>query len=117
MTLAHRITIISVAFVVMVAFAFIVGRCTAPKDEREIYLEDPDGGFAESEYAARMDASVRIEDERLAALEREHQAELEAFNDADRQAYEETRSRGRGALAAWFKQRSQALLLDAGGAR
>lgn len=105
---------IVVAFLLVVVLAFGLGRCTAPEPVEIDPSEDVDGGAALARYDERMDAAVRAEDERLEAVEREHAAEVAAFTEAERRAYEETRGRGRMALAAWFKDRSRSLLLDGG---
>lgn len=101
-------------FVLTVLFAFLAGRCSAPEPIPVDPVLDVDAGPGEAEIAARLDAAVHAEDERLAELEREHADEVEALTDADRREYEETRSRGRSALASWFKDRSRRLLSDAG---
>lgn len=106
--------IIVAAFLIIIAIAFGVGRCTAPDPTEEVILDDPNGGFALAEYTARMNAAVHVEDERLARLEAEHVAEVEAMRAEDQAEYEAVRSQGRNALAAWFKARSRALLTDAG---
>lgn len=105
---------IACAFLVVVAVAFGAGRCSAPDPVDPVIVPDVDAGPGEAEIAARLDAAVQAEDERLAAIEREHAAEVAALGDAERREYEETRARGRSALAAWFKDRTRRLIADGG---
>jgi hypothetical protein len=103
---------IAVAIVVVVSMAFGLGRCSAPESLDPVLTPDVDAGPGEAELAARLDAAVRAEDERLAHLEEEHAAEVAAFTETDRAEYEERR-RDRRALAIWFKDRTLRIL-DAG---
>jgi len=103
------------AFLLVVVLAFGLGRCTAPDPVELPAAVDVDGGPAREAYEQAMDAAVHVEDERLAAIEREHAEEVEAFTEADRLEFEATRARGRSALATWFKDRTRAALLVDGG--
>lgn len=105
---------IACAFLVVVAVAFGLGRCSAPDPVEPVIVPEVDAGPGEAAIAARLDAAVQREDERLAALEREHAAEVDALADAERREYEARRAQGRTALAAWFKERTRRLLSDAG---
>jgi hypothetical protein len=108
------VLLIAVAFVVVVAIAFGLGRCSAPEPVDPVLVGDVDAGPGDRAIAERLDGAVRAEDDRIAALEREHAEEVEAFEAADRAAYEAERARGRDALARWFKDRTQQLLKDGG---
>jgi hypothetical protein len=109
------ILLISTTFLLVVAVAFLAGRCSSPDVVPPIVPEpDVDAGPGEREIADRLDAAVQAEVERLERLEVEHAAEVAALTEAERAEYEATRARGRGALASWFKERSRALLVDGG---
>lgn len=99
------------AILLILSISFLVGRCSTP--ELIILPDGVDAGPGEAEIAARLDAAVVAEDERLEALEEEHAAEVLAIAEADRAEYEETRARGRNALAMWFKERTRRII-DAG---
>jgi hypothetical protein len=105
---------IVVCFVLVVAAAFGIGRCTAPTPPAPIVVEDPDAGAADEAFASGLDASVQTERARLEALEREHADEVAALRDAERAEYEARRAQGRDSLARWFKERTRALLQDGG---
>ncbi len=104
---------LAVGFVLLVLVAFVAGRCTSPTPPPTIVVEGIDAGPGDQAAAAELDADVRAEDERLARLERQHEADVAAMTEADRAEYEQTRTQGRDALARWFKDRTLRLL-DAG---
>lgn len=112
------ILMISVSFLLIVVVSFVFGRCSAPDPIPPLTPEPGvDAGPGESEIAARLDAAVRAEDDRLEELERETALEVSELAEADRAEYEARRARGRDALAEWLKERSRRLLADGGVAR
>lgn len=100
----------AVLFCLLLAAAFGLGRCSAPEPPTPVVVDGVDAGPGEAEIAARLDAAVQAEEARLEELERKYAEEIRDFSAADRREYEETRARGRDALAAWLKERSRRLL-------
>lgn len=63
-----------------------------------------DAGEALRELDEREDAAIAQTQAELDRLEREHQAELDAFDEAQRRKYEHVRERGPEAVAAWLTE-------------
>ena len=73
-----------------------------------------DAGPGDRVIAAELDASLRREDERMAALLAEHEREIAEIHGRETAEFERVRSEGRDALAVWFKERTLRLLGDGG---
>jgi len=78
-----------------------------------IVPEGVDAGPGETEIAARLDASVQAEEQRIRELEAAHAKQIAAFDEQEAADYAAQKTKGRAALAAWLAARNRRLL-DAG---
>lgn len=88
--------------VLAVVLAFFVGRGCTPEPEPPILI-DIDAGPGEREIAARLDAAVQHAQAELDRIEREHAAEIAAFDEAQRRKYEAVREGGPEAADAFIR--------------
>ena len=89
MTLDTRTSAILVAVIAAaLAFAFFIGRCTTPPSPHPVDDLGIDAGPGERAIAARLDAAAQRAEEELAEIEREHAADIAAFDDAQERLME-----------------------------
>ena len=100
MTLDTRTAAILVAVIAAaLALAFFVGKGCAPPSPQPVDDVGIDAGPGESAIAASLDAAAHRADEELAAIEREHAADIAAFDDAQRAKYDALRHEGPEAVS------------------
>lgn len=100
MTLDTRTSAILVAVIAAaLAFAFFIGRCTTPPSPHPVDDLGIDAGPGERAIAARLDAAAQRAEEELAEIEREHAADIAAFDDAQRAKYDALRHEGPEAVS------------------
>lgn len=88
--------------VLAVVLAFYVGRGCSPHPVDNPVDIGIDAGPGEAEIAARLDGAVVHHDEEIARIEREHAADLAAFDERQRQKYDELRESGPEAVSSFL---------------
>jgi hypothetical protein len=89
------------AAILFIVVAFYIGRgCEqAPQPVDDLGI---DAGPGEAAILADLDAALRHAEVELARIEREHAADIAAFEAGQEAKYEEIRSHGPEVVAAWF---------------
>lgn len=108
----------AVVLVILLVFAAGVGVATCSRHPDPVVVlpvVDVDAIVGERIIAEGLDAEVQLERARIAVEEQRHAEELAALDQGQRADYERQRAQGADALALWFKARTRALLVDAGG--
>lgn len=100
--------------IAVIIVAFSVGRGCGGSEPVEVPDTSIDAGPGERAIADRLDAALQEADRRIAEIEREHAADLERFNEAQREKYEHLR-RDPEAASEFIRQFNRRLR-DAGGA-
>lgn len=101
-----------VVLLIIVGVAFFAGfSCSGGCDPAPPDLPPAaiDAGPAMVELDAREDAAIAAAAEQLERIEREHQAELDAFDASQRRKYERVREQGPDAVAAWLTDFNRSL--------
>lgn len=87
--------------VLAVVLAFYVGRGCSTVSPQPVDI-GIDAGPGEAEIAARLDGAVVHHDEEIARIEREHAADLAAFDERQREKYDELRESGPEAVSSFL---------------
>lgn len=102
------------ALIALMIAAFLLGHsCSSCDDPPVLPPVGVDAGPGLAEIDERERQAELLAEQRLAEIEREHQAELDAFDEAQRHKYEIVREEGPAAVAAWLTDFNRSLL-DAG---
>lgn len=96
--------VLGLGLALVAVVAFVAGRSC---DGDVVPVVDPggiDAGPGEREIAERLDGALRDLDEQLANIERKHQEDLEAFDEAQRREYERVREMSPDEVARWLNE-------------